>query len=166
MRTYDKGIRTDRRVVRRARSVSKSNQRSEDHGPQGHGASSEDPRLFQRLAQNEQVEKRHLSAEEVYKLLLNDDCDIGLATVYRVLTQFESAGILVRHHFDEGRATYELQEGHHHDHIVCVRCGKLEEFVDPAIEQAQRVVAGRSLRAYRSFARPLRGVRGVPQGQG
>nr|WP_232008846.1 ferric iron uptake transcriptional regulator [Sutterella megalosphaeroides] len=99
--------------------------------------------LFQRLAQNEQVEKRHLSAEEVYKLLLNDDCDIGLATVYRVLTQFESAGILVRHHFDEGRATYELQEGHHHDHIVCVRCGKLEEFVDPAIEQAQRVVAGR-----------------------
>lgn len=99
--------------------------------------------LFQRLAQNEQVEKRHLSAEEVYKLLLNDDCDIGLATVYRVLTQFESAGILVRHHFDEGRAAYELQEGHHHDHIVCVRCGKLEEFVDPAIEQAQRVVAGR-----------------------
>ena len=87
--------------------------------------------------------KRHMSADDVYKALLAEDMDVGLATVYRVLTQFESAGILVRHHFDEGRATYELQEGHHHDHIVCVRCGKLEEFVDPAIEQAQRVVAGR-----------------------
>ncbi|MBM6703243.1 ferric iron uptake transcriptional regulator [Sutterella massiliensis] len=99
--------------------------------------------LFQKLAQTNEPGKRHLSAEEVYKLLLNENSDIGLATVYRVLTQFETAGILVRHHFDEGRATYELQEGRHHDHIVCMRCGKVEEFVDPAIEKAQREVAER-----------------------
>ena len=84
-----------------------------------------------------------LSAEEVYKLLLEENSDIGLATVYRVLTQFENAGILVRRHFDEGRATYELQEGRHHDHLVCVRCGNVEEFVDPEIERAQRQVAAR-----------------------
>lgn len=99
--------------------------------------------LFQKLAQTNEPGKRHFSAEEVYKLLLNENSDIGLATVYRVLTQFETAGILVRHHFDEGRATYELQEGRHHDHIVCVRCGKVEEFVDPEIEKAQREVAER-----------------------
>lgn len=99
--------------------------------------------LFQKLSESSDGTKRHLSAEEVYKLLLGENSDIGLATVYRVLTQFESAGILVRHHFDEGRATYELQEGRHHDHIVCVRCGKVEEFVDPAIEKAQREEASR-----------------------
>lgn len=98
--------------------------------------------LFQKVAENQEVDKRHLSAEEVYKLLLEDKNDIGLATVYRVLTQFENAGILTRHHFDDGRATYELQEGRHHDHIVCVQCGKVEEFVDPKIEEAQRKVAG------------------------
>ena len=85
--------------------------------------------LFQKLSESQETGKRHLSAEEVYKLLLNENSDIGLATVYRVLTQFENAGILVRHHFDEGRATYELQEGRHHDHIVCVRCGQVEEYV-------------------------------------
>lgn len=99
--------------------------------------------LFQKLSESEEGGKRHLSAEEVYKLLLNENSDIGLATVYRVLTQFENAGILMRHHFDEGRATYELQEGRHHDHVVCVRCGKVEEFVDPEIERAQRQVAAR-----------------------
>ena len=99
--------------------------------------------LFQKLSESREVGKRHLSAEEVYKLLLNENSEIGLATVYRVLTQFENAGILVRHHFDEGRATYELQEGRHHDHIVCVRCGQVEEFVDPEIEKAQRQVATR-----------------------
>ena len=99
--------------------------------------------LFQKLSESQETGKRHLSAEEVYKLLLNENSDIGLATVYRVLTQFENAGILVRHHFDEGRATYELQEGRHHDHIVCVRCGQVEEFVDPEIEKAQRQVATR-----------------------
>lgn len=99
--------------------------------------------LFQKLSESQETGKRHLSAEEVYKLLLNENSDIGLATVYRVLTQFENAGILVRHHFDEGRATYELQEGRHHDHIVCVRCGQVEEFVDSEIEKAQRQVATR-----------------------
>lgn len=99
--------------------------------------------LFQKLSESEEGGKRHLSAEEVYKLLLNENSDIGLATVYRVLTQFENAGILMRHHFDEGRATYELQEGRHHDHVVCVRCGKVEEFVDPEIERAQRQMAAR-----------------------
>ncbi len=99
--------------------------------------------LFHKLADSPDAPKRHLSAEEVYKHLLEENSDIGLATVYRVLTQFESAGILVRHHFDEGRATYELQGGHHHDHIVCMRCGKVEEFVDPGIEKAQRQVAQR-----------------------
>lgn len=99
--------------------------------------------LFQKLSDAKDGDKRHLSAEEVYKLLLNDNSDIGLATVYRVLTQFENAGILVRHHFEEGRATYELQEGWHHDHIVCVSCGKVEEFVDADIESAQKAVATR-----------------------
>ena len=83
--------------------------------------------LFQKLSESHEAGKRHLSAEEVYKLLLEENSDIGLATVYRVLTQFENAGILVRRHFDEGRATYELQEGRHHDHLVCVRCGNVEE---------------------------------------
>ncbi len=91
--------------------------------------------LFQKLSESHEAGKRHLSAEEVYKLLLEENSDIGLATVYRVLTQFENAGILVRRHFDEGRATYELQEGRHHDHLVCVRCGNVEEFVDPEIER-------------------------------
>lgn len=99
--------------------------------------------LFQNQAAAYAPGKRHLSAEEVFKLLLEENSDIGLATVYRVLTQFEQAGILVRHHFEEGRATYELQGGTHHDHIVCVSCGKVEEFVDSAIEAAQRQVAER-----------------------
>ncbi|WP_301879222.1 ferric iron uptake transcriptional regulator [Sutterella wadsworthensis] len=99
--------------------------------------------LFQKLSESHEAGKRHLSAEEVYKLLLEENSDIGLATVYRVLTQFENTGILVRCHFDEGRATYELQEGRHHDHLVCVRCGNVEEFVDPEIERAQRQVAAR-----------------------
>lgn len=97
--------------------------------------------IFQRLSTTADGGRRHLSAEEIYKVLLDENSDIGLATVYRVLTQFESAGILVRHHFEEGRATYELQEGRHHDHIICVRCGRIEEFVDPGIERAQRLVA-------------------------
>lgn len=100
--------------------------------------------LFQKLSEStDEGTQRHLSAEEVYKKLINENSDIGLATVYRVLTQFENAGILVRHHFEEGRATYELQGGRHHDHIVCVRCGKVEEFVDPDIEKAQRQIAAR-----------------------
>src|SRR5215208_2186428 len=84
---------------------------------------------------------RHLTAEDVYKLLLNEGLDIGLATVYRVLTQFEQAGLLVRHHFESGKAVFELNEGHHHDHLVCMNCGRVEEFYDSEIEKRQNKVA-------------------------
>jgi len=84
---------------------------------------------------------RHLTAEDVYRKLLDEGPDIGLATVYRVLTQFEQAGLLVRHHFDSGKAVFELNEGHHHDHLVCLRCGRVEEFYDAAIEKRQNAVA-------------------------
>ena len=84
---------------------------------------------------------RHLTAEDVYKILLTEGLDIGLATVYRVLTQFEQAGLLVRHHFESGKAVFELNEGKHHDHLVCMQCGRVEEFYDPEIEARQRAVA-------------------------
>ena len=84
---------------------------------------------------------RHLTAEDVYRLLLADGVDIGLATVYRVLTQFEQAGILVRHHFESGKAVFELNEGKHHDHLVCLQCGRVEEFYAPEIEKRQTKVA-------------------------
>ncbi len=84
---------------------------------------------------------RHLTAEDVYKMLLAENLDVGLATVYRVLTQFETAGLLVRRHLGNDLATYELENGEHHDHIVCVRCGKIEEFVDPEIENRQKAIA-------------------------
>lgn len=84
---------------------------------------------------------RHLSAEEVYKLLFKEGTDTGLATVYRVLTQFERAGLLVRHHFESGKAVYELNQGGHHDHLVCMQCGRVEEFYDDAIEKRQIAVA-------------------------
>ncbi len=84
---------------------------------------------------------RHKTAEDVFKLLLQGDSDIGLATVYRVLTQFEQAGILSRTHFESGKATYELNEGSHHDHLVCLTCGRVEEFYDAEIEQRQAEVA-------------------------
>lgn len=89
----------------------------------------------------ENSDHRHMSAEDVYKKLLSEDADIGLATIYRVLTQFEQAGILVRHHFESGKAVYELNEGGHHDHMVCYRCGKVAEFFDPQIEELQNRVA-------------------------
>lgn len=85
--------------------------------------------------------ERHLSAEDVYKVLLADGSDIGLATVYRVLMQFTQAGLLSRQHFEEGRAVFELNEGRHHDHLVCLTCGRVEEFYDAEIEQRQRAVA-------------------------
>jgi Fur family transcriptional regulator, ferric uptake regulator len=91
------------------------------------------------LFQNSKV--RHMTAEDVYKLLLNDNADIGLATVYRVLTQFEQAGLLQRHHFEGGRAVFELNEGNHHDHLVCLQCGKVEEFFDAEIEKRQHKIA-------------------------
>lgn len=84
---------------------------------------------------------RHLSAEDVYKLLLADNLDVGLATVYRVLTQFEQAGILQRNHFESGKAIFELNEGSHHDHLVCLDCGKVEEFYDAEIERRQTEIA-------------------------
>jgi Fur family transcriptional regulator, ferric uptake regulator len=84
---------------------------------------------------------RHLTAEDVYKLLLAEGLDIGLATVYRVLTQFEQAGLLVRHHFESGKAVFELNEGRHHDHLVCLQCGRVEEFYDSEIEKRQQKVA-------------------------
>ncbi|MFZ5504072.1 MAG: ferric iron uptake transcriptional regulator, partial [Pseudomonadota bacterium] len=91
--------------------------------------------LFQR------ADVRHMSAEDVYKALLQEDMDIGLATVYRVLTQFEQAGLLERHFFESGKAVFELNEGHHHDHLVCIQCGKVEEFYDAEIERRQIKVA-------------------------
>jgi len=91
--------------------------------------------IFQR------TDRRHLSAEDVYRLLLEQGSDIGLATVYRVLTQFEHAGLLSRSHFETGKSVFELNEGKHHDHLVCVRCGRVEEFYDAEIEKRQRDVA-------------------------
>lgn len=84
---------------------------------------------------------RHMSAEDVYRQLIAEGMDIGLATVYRVLTQFEQAGLLTRHFFESGRAVFELNEGRHHDHLVCLQCGKVEEFYDAEIEQRQLRVA-------------------------
>lgn len=84
---------------------------------------------------------RHLTAEDVYKVLLADGGDVGLATVYRVLMQFEQAGLLSRHHFEGGKAVFELNEGTHHDHLVCLHCGHVEEFYDPEIEARQKAVA-------------------------
>ncbi|OIP06824.1 MAG: transcriptional repressor [Betaproteobacteria bacterium CG2_30_59_46] len=84
---------------------------------------------------------RHLTAEDVYKILLADNEDVGLATVYRVLTQFEQAGLLIRHHFEGDKAVFELNQGKHHDHLVCLQCGKVEEFYDPDIEKRQDKVA-------------------------
>ena len=84
---------------------------------------------------------RHLSAEDVYKALIAEDIDIGLATVYRVLTQFEQAGLLSRQHFEAGKSVFELNEGHHHDHLVCLQCGRVEEFFDEQIESRQNEIA-------------------------
>jgi len=84
---------------------------------------------------------RHLSAEDLYKALLESGEDIGLATVYRVLTQFETAGLVNRHHFEGGHSVFELDDGAHHDHIVCVKCGRVDEFVDDVIEKRQKDIA-------------------------
>jgi len=84
---------------------------------------------------------RHMTAEDVFRVLLEERSDIGLATVYRVLTQFEQAGILSRSHFESGKAVYELNEGQHHDHLVCLDCGRVEEFYDAEIEKRQNDVA-------------------------
>ncbi len=89
----------------------------------------------------EQSSVRHLTAEDVYRQLLAEGLDVGLATVYRVLTQFEQAGLLVRHHFETGKAVFELNQGGHHDHLVCMQCGRVEEFFDSEIEKRQTKIA-------------------------
>ncbi|MDH4215367.1 MAG: ferric iron uptake transcriptional regulator [Gallionella sp.] len=86
-------------------------------------------------------QERHMSAEDVYKQLLSSGDDVGLATVYRVLTQFEQAGLLVRHNFEGGKSVFELNQGSHHDHIVCLQCGHVEEFYDAGIEARQKKAA-------------------------
>ena len=89
----------------------------------------------------EQSEQKHLSAEDIYKLMIGSNEEIGLATIYRVLTQFEQVGLLIRHHFEGGKAVYELNEKSHHDHIVCLQCGHVTEFVNEEIEKLQTKVA-------------------------
>lgn len=89
----------------------------------------------------EESSVRHLTAEDVYKTLLDMGEEVGLATVYRVLTQFEGAGLVIRHNFEGGRSVFEINQGGHHDHMVCVECGKVFEFYDSAIEERQRKVA-------------------------
>jgi len=114
--------------------------------------------------------RRHLSAEDVYRLLLEQHSDIGLATVYRVLMQFVQAGLLERRQFDGGKAFFELNEGRHHDHLVCVRCGRVEEFVDAEIEARQQQIAHQrgfelqehALALYGLCADPACRARGAP----
>jgi len=89
----------------------------------------------------ENAEVRHLTADDVYRLLLNENIEIGLATVYRALTQFEQAGLLERHHFESGKAVFEIKAGKHHDHLVCITCGRVEEFYDEEIERRQKKIA-------------------------
>ena len=90
------------------------------------------------------AEQRHLSAEDVYRALIGENVEIGLATVYRVLTQFEQAGILARSQFDSGKAVFELNDGDHHDHLICTSCGKIIEFENCEIEKLQEEVAARN----------------------
>ena len=85
--------------------------------------------------------KKHMSAEDIYKVLLDSGEEIGLATIYRVLTQFEGAGLVIRHHFETGQAVFELESGKHHDHLICVTCGKIVEFMDEKIENKQKEIA-------------------------
>jgi Fur family ferric uptake transcriptional regulator len=89
----------------------------------------------------QRTQQRHMTAEDVFKALLVDGADVGLATVYRVLMQFEQAGLLVRSNFESGKSVFELNEGQHHDHLVCLNCGRVEEFFDAQIEQRQRAIA-------------------------
>ena len=99
------------------------------------------PRLKILHILEKQIDERHLTAEKVYKILLSEDEDIGLATVYRVLTQFEAAGLVTRHHFEGGNSVFELATGDHHDHIMCIKCGRVDEFTDEIIEVRQNQIA-------------------------
>lgn len=89
----------------------------------------------------ENSSQRHMKAEDVYRALLEAGEEVGLATVYRVLTQFESAGLICRHHFEGAQSVFELHQGEHHDHLVCVKCGQVEEFMDETIENRQQAIA-------------------------
>lgn len=101
------------------------------------------PRLtiLELFRKHDRDKSRHMTAEDVYRHLITENIDIGLATVYRVLTQFEQVGLLQRHYFESGKAVFELNEGHHHDHLVCLQCGKVEEFHDAEIEKRQNAIA-------------------------
>ncbi|WP_031432715.1 ferric iron uptake transcriptional regulator [Methylomarinum vadi] len=100
------------------------------------------PRLkILEILEKQSDQDRHLTAEQVYKILLSEDEEIGLATVYRVLTQFEAAGLVCRHHFEGGNSVFELNKGLHHDHIMCVKCGRVDEFTDEVIEKRQKAIA-------------------------
>lgn len=106
----------------------------------------------------EESDVRHVTAEDVYRELLDSDSDIGLATVYRVLTQFETAGLVIRHNFEGGRSVFELNDESHHDHMVCLRCGNVLEFFDETIEQRQRLVAEKAGFAIEDHALYLYGL--------
>ncbi|MEQ1620695.1 MAG: ferric iron uptake transcriptional regulator [Methylococcales bacterium] len=101
------------------------------------------PRLKILEILEKQTDDRHLSAEQVYKILLSENQEIGLATVYRVLTQFEAAGLVSRHHFEGGNSVFELSTDSHHDHLLCLKCGKVDEFTDEVIETRQKEIAAR-----------------------
>jgi Fur family ferric uptake transcriptional regulator len=101
------------------------------------------PRLKILEILEKQQDDRHMSAEKVYKILLSEGEEIGLATVYRVLTQFEAAGLVSRHHFEGGNSIFEINKGSHHDHVVCMKCGKVAEFTDEVIEKRQDEIARR-----------------------
>ncbi len=103
-------------------------------------------------------DQRHMTAEDVFRVLLTERSDIGLATVYRVLTQFEQAGILRRTHFEGGKAMFELDEGQHHDHLVCTSCGRVEEFYDAEIERRQQVIASEKGWSFQDHAMSLYGL--------
>jgi Fur family ferric uptake transcriptional regulator len=113
----------------------------ETHDLRNAGLKVTTPRIKILQILEKQVNERHLTAEKVYKILLSEDEEIGLATVYRVLTQFEAAGLVVRHQFEGGNSIFELATGDHHDHILCMKCGKVDEFSDELIEARQKEVA-------------------------
>lgn len=113
---------------------------SDAHNLKSKGLKATTPRLkILELFERENIS--HLSAEDVYRILLGEHIDIGLATVYRVLTQFEQAGLLERHYFESGKAVFEINRGKHHDHLVCLDCGQVVEFCDPEIEARQNRIA-------------------------
>jgi Fur family ferric uptake transcriptional regulator len=113
----------------------------ENHELKNAGLKITAPRIKILQILEKQANERHFTAEKLYKILLSENEDIGLATVYRVLTQFEAAGLVTRHHFEGGNSVFELDNGGHHDHLVCVKCGKVDEFQDEFIESRQREIA-------------------------